>query len=95
MNKKTILMILMILTVFILSSCDLEYDEYISFYNYSSYKITVKCDVTKPSSFTLEPDESKVTKTKVNGIAKIDIKIKESKYVRMSVSSGNVYFKDK
>jgi hypothetical protein len=91
--------ILPILAGLLLSSCDLMYSYYITFWNESSYKITVKCNVIDPSSFTLEPDTSQFTKAKVKSMSEINISYNDNAFVSISVSddlyAANVYFKDK
>jgi len=90
--KKLIFATSVIFIIILLTSCDLIHYK-IFFNNKSVYKIFINCDVTTPSSFTLDPGTSQWVDTSINDIFKINIKYNDNDFVSVSVKEdGKGYF---
>ena len=95
MKKFIKFIVLSVTIIFLLISCD-SFPHIIKFENKSSYLVYVKCDVTNPSSFTLEPGDDVWIDSKVNSAADLNIEYNDNIFVRMSVNNlGNVVFTNK
>jgi hypothetical protein len=103
MKMKNILKlgILCIVITILLASCKI-WPHWIWFENQSSYKIQVKCDVTDPSSFILNPVDGKLKVEYKSSDASsyddviVNLKYNDNDLVSASVdSNGWVIFKNK
>jgi hypothetical protein len=98
-TMKTIfrLAILGFIVHFLVTSCGIYFHQ-IHFRNNSSYRITVHCNATDPTNFTLQPKEKKWIDSKVDKAKDLKIKINDSDFVSVSVFDhdwSEVTFADK
>ena len=89
MRKNVRTWLLAFLICFLFSSCDFSNYRYgIWFQNESSYTISINCDVTNPSSFTLAPGVTLFVDSNVDDASKINIEFNNHPFVVVSVHQG-------